>query len=482
LGKSEGEVHVDSQSPRSTTPTRLGLHYFPDTQHYRELDLQTWLPELRALGVGWLTLLASAERAIPEPFVGGLLAAGIEPLVHFPLTLLVEPPAEERATLRLLFGQLARQGAHYVTLFDRPNLRSAWPTAAWAQADLVERFLDRFIPLAEEAVDAGLIPLFPPLEPGGDYWDLAFWRSALRGLGRRKRVELLTRLEFAGYAWAGSRPLNWGIGGPERWPGARPYFTPAGVEDQRGLRSFDWQQAVITAEVGAPRPIFLLRAGVLPDAGSGHAQASRTLALVEALETGRGVAVETGEIVAPIPAEVRACCLWLLGAGRGSAAARQGWYSEGGNPQLEVVTALKRWQARRGALGLAAGMFAPAEAPAPVSVLPDAAAPEAGVTPPFVAVPEAAPTESTGLRRRIRHYLLLPLYAWGVADWDLDQALPIIQSCHPTVGFSLEEACSAERVSLLGTVTTYPAHYLTRLEAAGCQIEVLSAAGTNLAS
>ena len=43
--------------------SRLGLHYYPDTFHYREQDLATWLAELQALGVGWLTLIAPSERA-----------------------------------------------------------------------------------------------------------------------------------------------------------------------------------------------------------------------------------------------------------------------------------------------------------------------------------------------------------------------------------------------------------------------------------
>ena len=47
------------------------------------------------------------------------------------------------------------------------------------QQDLVERFIDRFLPLAALVVHLGMIPLFPPLQPGGDYWDLTFLKQAL---------------------------------------------------------------------------------------------------------------------------------------------------------------------------------------------------------------------------------------------------------------------------------------------------------------
>src|SRR5262245_59292929 len=61
-----------SSSPTNPNP-RLGLHYFPDTLHYREADLQTWLPELQALGVSWLVLQSEQDRAIPEYFLRGLM-------------------------------------------------------------------------------------------------------------------------------------------------------------------------------------------------------------------------------------------------------------------------------------------------------------------------------------------------------------------------------------------------------------------------
>ena len=61
-----------------TPVRRIGFHYFPDTQHYRQSDLQTWLPLLHELGAGWLTLQAPDNRAIPEAFIRGLIDGGAE--------------------------------------------------------------------------------------------------------------------------------------------------------------------------------------------------------------------------------------------------------------------------------------------------------------------------------------------------------------------------------------------------------------------
>jgi hypothetical protein len=157
---------------RPTSP--IGLHYFPDTLHYREQDLLTWLPELLALGAGWLTLIAPLQRAIPEEFITHLIQAEIEPVLHFPLPL---DQSTSRLNLNMLLNTYSRWGVKYVTLFDRPNLRRNWSAATWAQDNLVERFLDFYIPLAEAVQMTGMVPVFPPLEPGGDYSEFSLVRS-----------------------------------------------------------------------------------------------------------------------------------------------------------------------------------------------------------------------------------------------------------------------------------------------------------------
>lgn len=86
-------------------------------------------------------------------------------------------------------------------LFDRPNMRSTWSATGWVQQDLVERFLDRYIPLAEITLQAGMIPISPALEPGGNYWDLAFLRTMLKSLERRQQKQLLDNLILCAYSW-----------------------------------------------------------------------------------------------------------------------------------------------------------------------------------------------------------------------------------------------------------------------------------------
>ncbi len=539
-------------TPDTTAHSRLGFHYAADSLHYRDKDLQTWLPELQKMGAGWLTLQAPAERAVPEVFLSGLLQANIRPILQFELPVSLLRPGDG---LRLLFNHYARLGVEYVVFYDRPNMRRSWAADLWTQSDLVERFLDQYLPLAELAVIEGLTPVFPPLEPGGDYWDLAFISSALESLQRRGCQHLLEKLVLGVYARAGNRPLNWGAGGSQRWPGARPYMQQDGIQDHRGFLSFEWYLEICQKVLGCRLPVILFQAGSqLGDCQDSQFEkvdaaqhAARNLALIQWLHSER---VIFGLNAKPAD-EVLACNFWLLQAEKGQPEYRQAWFHSDGR-NLPLVTELYRWAAsRRGELlsvaeGMdepkpieplpspeiaaaqsePAGMIEPPTAPEGMSEPPTApegmseprTAPE-GISESPIAVPvidadplppgEAATDEflqaldlifeekpaaasvsrsiakgimSARETTPISHYVLLPLYAWGVADWDMELILPLIEDSHPTIGFSLAEARMAQRVTIVGGNESISEKAIESLRQAGCLVERLAADGTLVAT
>lgn len=330
---------MSPQKPPRQLP-RLGFHYFPDTVHYRQSDLSVWLPVLRTLGASWLTLIAPANRAIPEPFLRELLANGIEPILHYHLPLDCPPSPQE---LQPVFNAYARWGVRYVVLFDRPNRREAWPAPIWTQKHLVERFIDLYVPLADAASQGGLTPVFPPLEPGGDFWDTAFIRLAAQSLRRRKNLNLPNPWVMSCYAWAHNRALDWGAGGPERWPGARPYGNPAGEQDQCGFRIFEWYLALAQAELCRPCAIFLLAAGCkLGDRTDLSAPPVDDITHAwQNIEIARKICVPADSPNA-IPTEVLACNFWLLTTAEDSPHVRHGWFPPHDRP-LPVVSAFHQW-------------------------------------------------------------------------------------------------------------------------------------------
>jgi hypothetical protein len=342
------------QTTRYTPPKpRLGFYYYPDTYHYREQDLMAWLPELKRMGAGWLILRAPLGRAIPEQFITGLLTAGIQAVPHFPLPL-PGLPAKQQAELSLLFETYARWGVHYAMLYDRPNQRHHWSPASWARGQLVERFLDQFLPSGEAAVQAGLTPIFPPLEPGGDYWDTSFLKSALQGVERRASSQLSGRLALGAYAEIGTHPLDWGVGGPERWPLAHPYASnhngaASGGQDQRGFRVFDWYLALSQAVFGEARPILLIAipaAGRKPEAHSSTSQPLHwDMQTPNVLEIAN---LMSGETTGPalVPDLVLACNFWLLAADAKDAAQVQAWFPAN-RPPARCAQALQEWMNSR---------------------------------------------------------------------------------------------------------------------------------------
>ena len=446
-----------SASTLNSNP-RLGFHYFPDTLHYREVDLQTWLPALQDLGASWLVMRSETGRAIPEYFFQALKQAQIEPLIQFPLALDQMPNLKELETLLDVY---ARWGARYALLFDRPNTREAWSSTAWMQEDLVERFLDRFVPAANLAMQAGMAPVFPALQPGGSYWDTAFLRSALQGMQRRKQDLLLQSLVLSANGWSpAQRSLDWGAGGPERWPQVRPYHTPAGSQDQRGFRIFDWYLATARSVLQEPCPIIMLQAG-LPDdprvidgAAAWSQESAQNYEIITRLLDGENVTDPTcaENLLEPVPAEVMACTFWLLSADSNRPHAAQAWFRADGkaHPAIDKLRALRRQRQEH-----AASLAEQNKAAASAHKLDE---------------------------HPIQHYLLLPSFDWGISDWYLEVIRPYVKKHRPTIGFSPDEAVKAERVVVIGSLSSYPEEMMSRFERAGCMIEQISGDGTFIAT
>jgi hypothetical protein len=441
--------------PTFPTPqknNRIGFHYFPDQNHYRESDLYTWLPELKTLGASWLILDAPQNRSIPEFFINGLIDNCIEPVLHFKLGLSSPPEIEE---LGLLFHNYARWGVNYAIFYDSPNRKSAWTPTDWSQNDLVEHFLDRFIPPAEAAAKSGLVPVFPPLTPGGDYWDTAFLRASLQGIERRGNFFLLDRMGLSANAFAGNLPLDWGSGGPERWPEARPYQTNPGGQDHRGFGIADWYIAITQAVLGESRPVILLQMGSSSGDqkstnGENKNQVRRILGMAQALAGPTPVSKNEPNLaqVNSLPPEVLCGNFWLLCSEPESPYADQAWFLPGqkGNPKAQ---ALIRWQT------WADGT--------PLSDNQKSDGPQIQNQP-------------------IPHYLVLPAFEWGITDWHLNAARPFIRKYRPMIGFSLNYAFLAERVTVVGNPDQFPEAALDQLRNAGCRVERINGDGTSIAT
>lgn len=434
---------------------QFGIHYFLDTLHYRQEDLKIWLPVLKDLRIGWIVLKSEKNRAIPEDFLKSLLKEGITPIIEFNLPLRSNIGTRD---LKILLQVYAKWGVKYCVFFDRPNQKDSWTDNNWAQNDLVDRFLDQYIPLAKFALDEGLLPVFPPLEPGGNYWDTAFLRSCIKSLVRREQNQILEDLVLSAYAYPHRHDLNWGKGGPELWPQSKPYITPQGSQDQKGFRIFDWYEAISNALLQKEVPIILFASGLAnnPDQTKTTNEEikknwfnQKLISLL--IHTQQSIDLENEVSIDPVPPTVLACNFWLLASEKGQSEAQHAWYvgTTHQNPYIkEMIETLKQEQKQ---------------------------------------VQTAFEKQNKSRRSDpkqclIKHYVLLPDQEYGISDWDFDQIKPLINKSRVTVGFSIDEAILSKKVTLLSDQNYYSNETIRILKKFGCEIEQLQKDGTSIAT
>jgi hypothetical protein len=391
----------------SLSQQKLGFHYYPDTDHYTESDLNTWLPVLESAGASWLTLLARDDGLIPQHFIEAITGVGIKPIIQIQAPIGSLRLAKVYPTLRTY----AEWGIEHVIIYDRPNLRSSWPGSNWAHQALVDRFIDYMLPILEAQCEMGLVPTFPALEPGGDYWDTAFLERSFKVLSEKCPESILSDLHMALYMWTYGHPTDWGQGGKTAWPDARPYATPLGTQDQRGFRIYEWYQEIAERILGHKVPILVAAGGAGP---------SEYFDSTEAIQLGNN---EVARYLAThdLPEECLNFCFYPLAAAEEHSDFQSAWYRRTVSP-----------------------------------------GPKHKKTP-------KVPAEKTCFS--IDHYVLLGLSNQTNAIEFWHALSPLALSIRPTIGFSLEEAKRARRVTLVGDLSAFSTDVKEELRNSGAHIE-----------
>ncbi len=406
----------------SKTPSGLGIHYFPDDRHYRSKDLELWIPELQSMDLRWIVLSGSLSHAIPEDFLHRLTDAGIEPVL-----LLEREPIQQAADVAAsIFRSYRRAGVRFISPFPAPNRDTSWAGCDAMSSSPVDRFLAIFPPVADCILSEGMLPVLPMLDPDGNYWSLAFLEAFLTGLDRCGRSELARRLVLAVDFSARNRPLDWGAGGSARWPQARPYLTPPGSQDHLGFQGYTWVDEVVRRSLGTSLPMIGMRAG----ATVGDFSDANYAPVDPILHTEVNLQVVQIAAAARFTAPVLCLCFRLLAAEDGTSEAGESWYRNDGTT-LPIVDSLKR-------RALAKNLH-----------------------------------PSPSVRKSLRHYLLLPQDPGSLSGQTWESLRNYLMAFQPVCGFSIEEACQAEKVTILGdspsTVTAL------RLRDSGCRVDYLAA-------
>ena len=421
-------INTSPLAARAVRKGGYGFHYFPDEQHYRIADLERWLPELQALGAAWLTLRASAERAVPEAFINALVQAGIEPIIHIPHSGVEPFDLEDLASLAAAYRNW---GVNYVVLYDQPNQREQWPAGSFDQLHLIERFLTCWLPAVKVLRACGLAAVFPPLRQGGTFWDLSFLRTSIETLTAWGETELMHDMILGAYAFAGPHPADWGRGGQTAWPAAQPYCTPPGSEDQLGFRAFEWYAEVTAECLGQPLPTLVLAGG----ARFGELDTKTGQPLDIAWHTTCNANIAHAMTNRHLPDYLLNMNFWLLAA-EGQPAAAAAWFPAGSQP-LPVCQQLST---------------------------------------PVASAALASNANKPGATKRLPHYVLLPTLEHGPSEWHWRAAGGFVRDQHAACGYSAEDAAAALQVTVVGSEQEISRQVETGLRGIGCKVRRVAGA------
>lgn len=320
--------------PRPKGDTGIGFHWFPDYRHYDRRYFEIFVPELKAMGASWLVVLSEGLNPIPDWFLRELIEQHIEPVIRIytPFVTFID-----QVGLRRVCKHYAALGVHYVHVFNEPNLKIEW--AEWNPEGLPGRFMDFLIPCLETMYSVeGIIPIFTPLSPGGDYWDTSFLKTALAVLNQRGKKHLYEKMAVGIHNYAFNKALTWGKGGKTRWPCARPYQRIPGCEDHTGFYQFDWYDEIIRQRAGRRLPLIGCENGVR----LGDADYRSSPPINEALHAERSAAMSEMMMKGEVPYYFFNNAFWLLAAADDSPFVRHRWYRANGEPRLpQSVAQLK---------------------------------------------------------------------------------------------------------------------------------------------
>ena len=416
----------------SENTQELGFIYFSSPEYFVGRKISAWMPVLRRLGASVIVFNGNFIRAIPEDIFLCAKDYQLTPVVHLTSEL---PLARKFNEVAFLLDVYAKWGVNEVILGNKPNMKQAWPMAGWHYDNIVDHFLDRFIPLATHAVRLGLTPVAPPLQPGGDYWDTAFMELFLAGLKRRQLSEILEHLVLSSYGHTFNKPLDWGDGGPEQWMSTEPYQAKAGQQDQLGFHHFEWMQAIGQKVSGTQFQTLILDAGN-PGVQYSETQPTKVFRDIQQImrfcQSGSPKGDHNGKASIACSDSIRFCAF-----------------------SLDTLNEI---------------MSKPFE-PAHLAQLFDGKNKE-----------KAFAAAQTDERKPIKHYLLLPAHRSGVSDAILNKVRPIIKAFQPTIGFSIREASLAERVSVYPDGGAFSDGDINQLRSSGCVVDLLPESGIEIAT
>jgi hypothetical protein len=319
---------------------KLGFHYFLDVEQFNTADSNLWIQKLQEINAKWLVIQNPQDRAIPEEFIRSFSGAGINLIINFNEDVSSDIDLSSLTTLLNVYG---KWGVKYAYLFEKPNLQSTWGISKWNNQDIVKTHLNKFISFAQLCVKNHIKPIFSPLFPGGDYWDLAFLEESLEGLASLAASLINNNLILSAFGWDWGHSIEWGSGGKTKWPESKPFHQKQNTQNQQGFRTYEWYLELSEKVLGKRLPIIILEAGIPNDCFTGNSVNpvhTDDLFAITHLLAGENVfnPKKTEMLLSPIPSEVIGCNFFILSAQMETKYFPYRWFTPKGVPLAPART------------------------------------------------------------------------------------------------------------------------------------------------
>ena len=326
---------------KNFSSSKLGFHYFLDDERFKQEDSRLWIQKLKEINAKWLVINNPRNRAIPEEFIRAFSSADINLIINFNEELCSQNGLTGIQPLLSVYG---RWGVKYACLFEQPNTISSWGESEWNNHNVVETHLKKFIQFSQSCVENKINPVFSPLFPGGDYWDLAFLEESLKGLAVYAAPHIQNNVVLSAYGWKWGRSIEWGAGGKKKWPEGKPFRSDQGIQNQKGFRTYEWYLEISEKILGKKLPIIIFEAGLQNRNDLSGINDSpnpvENISIIPNLLAGGNVydPLYPEQLFTAIPHEVIGCNLFILSAQTDKSLLPYRWFTSAGEP-LETVKA-----------------------------------------------------------------------------------------------------------------------------------------------
>lgn len=217
-----------SEFPRPAGDNGRSIHWIPTTKQSPEI-VDRFVREAVDMKMKWTVIVNEGTDTTDNDYlVKELVKNGIMPIMR----VYTHEGQQIQGDLKGMVQHYKSLGVTYFQLYNEPNLNEE---NSGANPD-IDKYLDKWIPAARAVTEAGGLPGFGALAPGGNMDDMEFLKIALDRIKARGETSVLDRAWLSMHNYTLNHPLDY-------------------AKDSNGFLKFKWYDQIVREKLGRSMPI-----------------------------------------------------------------------------------------------------------------------------------------------------------------------------------------------------------------------------------